>query len=171
MVRNATASFTLSLVLATTISALPQTARADYKTLSGASCMPYGTSTTSDDLKYVVGGVTTRNATHEFIICDFTVDAETPWRSLTNATLLLFFRAGDVDANVSCTGVVGSGYLSEGFLAYSDSRTIPARTNGTLALTSMTAPDSFVWSSFSVVCSLPAKATLFRMVLREGGTT
>jgi hypothetical protein len=173
MIRNVATSVTFSLALAATISTIPQTAHADYKTSSGASCKPYG-ATTSDDLQYLVGGVYNRSTTAKNIICDFTVDAERPWSGVNNASLLLLFRAGDVDANVSCTGFVGSGNLAdEGMLAYSDSRTIPARSNGVLGLANMTAPAplAWVWSSFSVICTLPPRAYLFRMVLREVGAT
>jgi hypothetical protein len=165
----ALSSAALTLAIAAALSAAPQTAHANYKTSTGSACLAYGTSTTSDELLYLANGITTRNTTDEFILCDFVVDSENSWYNAANsATLSMHFKAGSTDAAVACTAVAGSGFMY-GALYYSDSQTIPATLSGTLAFANMTHPGSYSWAPFSVVCKLPAKATLARMVLNELG--
>ena len=160
----------LTLVIAA-LFASPQIAQADYKTRTGSACVAYGATTTPDELQYLVGGITTRNATDEFILCDFVVDSEYGWYNAANsASLTMYFKAGNVDAPVSCTATAGSAYMY-GVLTYSAAQTIPATFSSTLSFSNMTAPGSYSWAPFNVNCKLPAKATLARMVLNETGAT
>lgn len=159
----------LTLAIAAALSIAPQTAHANYKTSTGSACVAYGGSTTPDELLYLVNGITTRNATDEFILCDFVVDSENGWYNAANsATLAMYFKAGNIDAPVTCTATAGSAYMY-GVLTYSASQTIPATLSGTLTFGNMTAPGSYSWAPFNVNCKLPAKATLARMVLNESG--
>lgn len=166
---HAIASAALTLAIATALSIAPGTASANYQTSTGSACVAYGTSTTPGELRYLVNGITPLNATDEYILCDFVTDSESGWYNAANsATLQMFFKAGNVEAVVTCTATAGSAYMS-GVLTYSGAHTIPATLGGTLTLSGMTAPGSYSWVPFNVVCKLPAKATLARMVLNELG--
>lgn len=166
---HAIASAALTLAIAAALSIAPGTASANYQTSTGSACIAYGTSTTPGELRYLVNGITPLNATDEYILCDFVTDSENGWYNAANsATLQMFFKAGNVEAAVTCTATAGSAYMS-GVLTYSGAHTIPATLGGTLTLSGMTAPGSYSWVPFNVVCKLPAKATLARMVLNELG--
>jgi len=170
MLRTAAPSLALTLAIAAALTA-PMPALADYKTRTGSACQAYGATTTPDELLYLVNGVTPRNASDEYVLCDFVVDAESGWYNAANsATLNMYFKAGAADAAVSCTATAGSAYMY-GVLTYSTAQTIPATLSGTLSLSGMTAPGSYSWAPFNVVCKLPAKATLARLVLNEAGAT
>jgi hypothetical protein len=169
MNRTACFSAALTLAIAAALSAAPQTASANYKTSTGSACLAYGSTTTPDELLYLVNGITTRNATDEFILCDFVVDSENGWYNAANsATLQMYFKAGNIDAPVTCTATAGSAYMY-GVLTYSATQTIPATLSSTLTMSGMTSPGSYSWAPFNVNCRLPAKATLARMVLNESG--
>jgi hypothetical protein len=163
------ASAALTLAIAAALSSAPGTASANYQTSTGSACVAYGTSTTPDELRYLVNGITTRNPTDEYILCDFVTDTESGWYNAANsASLHMFFKAGNVEAAVTCTATAGSTYMS-GVMTYSGAHTIPANFGGTLTLSGMTAPGSYAWVPFNVVCKLPSKATLARMTLNELG--
>lgn len=152
------------------LSALPS-ARADYKTGTGSACVPYGTTTTWDELRYLVGAVTPREDTDEFVLCNFASDAENGWyNAATEANVTLQFKAGSLDAPVSCTATAGSAYMY-GVLTYTKSVTIPATLSSSLAINDILAPGSYSWVPFAVTCKLPARATLSRIVLHESGST
>jgi hypothetical protein len=169
MNRIAFSSAGLTLAIGIALGAAPQTASANYKTSTGSACLAYGATTTPDELLYLVNGITTRNATDEFILCNFVVDSENGWYNAANsATLSMYFKAGNVDAPVSCTATAGSAYMY-GVLTYSAAQTIPATLSSTLTMSGMTSPGSYSWAPFNVNCKLPAKATLARMVLNELG--
>lgn len=169
MNRIALSATGLTLAIGLTLGAAPQAALANYKTSTGSACLAYGGTTTPDELLYLVNGITTRNATDEFILCNFVVDSENGWYNAANsATLYMYFKAGNIDAPVSCTATAGSAYMY-GVLTYSTAQTIPATLSSTLTLSGMTSPGSYSWAPFNVNCKLPAKATLARMVLNETG--
>lgn len=164
-------TFALTLAIAAVFAASPQSAQANYKTSTGSACLAYGASTTPDELQYLVGGITTRNATDEFILCNFVTDSEDGWYNAANsASLTMYFKAGNLDAPVTCTATAGSAYMY-GVLTYSAAQTIPATLSGTLSFSNMTSPGSYSWAPFNVNCKLPARATLARMVLNEAGAT
>ena len=85
-----TAALTLAIAAVFTVS--PQTAHADYKTSTGSACLAYGASTTPDELLYLVNGLTTRNATDEFILCNFVTDSENGWYNAANSASAWPFR-------------------------------------------------------------------------------
>lgn len=171
MNRNVLPSALLAVALATAIGALPGDARADYKTGTGSACVPYGTTTVWDDLRFLVGAVTPRLDTDEYVLCNFSTDAESGWYGAsTEASVALQFKAGSVDAPVSCTATAGSAYMY-GTLTYTKAVTIPATLSSTLSITDIVAPGSYSWAPFNVVCKLPSKATLSRVVLSEAGAT
>lgn len=150
--------------------ATPGVASADYKTGSGGMCQPYGT-TTTDDLRYLVNGVTPRYDTDVTILCNLVPDSEYIWYTAsTDATAMLHFKAGTADAPVSCTATVGSAYMY-GTLTYSKATTIPATLSTTLTISDMLAPGSYSWAPASITCLLPKRAVLARIVLHEGGAT
>jgi hypothetical protein len=169
MHRIALSSAGLTLAIGLALGVAPQAAFANYKTSTGSACLAYGNTTTPDELLYLVNGIATRNATDEFILCDFVVDSENGWYNAANsATLSMYFKAGNIDAPVTCTATAGSAYMY-GVLTYSVAQTIPATLSSTLSISGMTAPGSYSWAPFNVNCKLPAKATLARMVLNELG--
>lgn len=160
-----------TLVLGAILAVAPRPAHADYKTSSGGACQPFGSTTTTDDLRYLVNGVTPRNDTDEVVLCNLVADSEYTWYSATtDADVSLFFKAGSMDAPVSCTATTGSSYMY-GSLSYTKSMTIPATLTGTLNITGMLAPGSYSWAPFSVTCQLPARAVLARIVLKESAAT
>jgi hypothetical protein len=169
--RTAMLGAALTLVTAAALSIAPPAARADDKTSAGNACRAYGATTAADELTYLVGGITPKNPTDEYILCDFVVDSENGWYDAANsAYLYMYFKAGSADAPVTCTATTGSPYMY-GVLTYSASLTIPATLSGTVSFSGMTSPGAYSWAPFNVVCKLPAKATLARMVLNETGPT
>ncbi|NOT87426.1 MAG: hypothetical protein HOP03_04505 [Lysobacter sp.] len=162
-------SAALTLAIAVALGAAPQAAHANYKTSTGSACLAYGNSTTPDELLYLVNGIRPRYDTDEYILCNFVVDSENGWYNAANsATLSMYFKAGNIDAPVTCTATAGSAYMY-GVLTYSAAQTIPATLSSTLTMSGMTSPGSYSWAPFNVNCKLPAKATLARMVLNELG--
>lgn len=161
----------LSAALAALLLGVPPAAHADYKSGSGGKCLPYGASTAWGDLRYLPGAVTTAGDTDEFVVCSFDSDAENGWyNAATDASVSLHFKAGSLEAAVSCTATAGAASMY-GTLTYTKSLTLPATFSGTLSINDMIAPGSYSWVPFSVVCRLPARATLSRIVLHETGPT
>ena len=161
----------LAIVAGAALIGKPHSAQADYKTGTGSACLPYGSGTTWNDLQYLVNGVTPQADTDETVLCNFAVDTEGGWYSAgTNARVALYFKAGTLDAPVSCTATAGSSFMY-GVLTYTSATTIPATLSSTLNINNITAPGSYTWPPFGVTCRVPARATLSRIVLHEAGTT
>ena len=168
---NSTMIKSTLLVLCIALAALAAPhAAADYKTSTGTACMPYGGSTSWDDLLYLAGGVSTRGDADKYVLCGFSTDADNGWYSAsTNADLQLYFKAGSADAAVACTATAGSSFMY-GVMTYGKSLSLPATLGGTMSINGIQAP-MYSATPLTVTCRLPGKATLARLALNERAAT